>query len=139
MTYGRPTMTVHLPALSLPSTVDFDRQDPATHQVQQPVTQHAPTKMCFYVEYIRQCRILGEILSKIYQSSQGVPSNIASWSPDESKTHGLDAILDLDAKLTRFERDLDPVMSWRSPRDLGDLDPEMALMITTQRNVLHGR
>ncbi|KAK4166921.1 fungal-specific transcription factor domain-containing protein [Cladorrhinum sp. PSN259] len=137
MTYGRPTMTAHLHGLELPSTLELDEEDIPSSTVAQP--SDLPSKMCFYVEYIRECRILGEILNSIYQSSQGGPSNIPMSSGDGSvRTHGLDAILQLDAKLSRYEDELNPTMSWRTPSDISGLPEDRRNVIITQRTVLHG-
>ncbi|SPQ24490.1 cd129f82-9bba-4a71-acdc-d57eeb06dec4 [Thermothielavioides terrestris] len=94
--------------------------------------------MCFYVEYIRLCRILGEILSNVYQPSAGGSPNPSPSSWDPHKTHGMDAILDLDAKLSRYETALAPIMSWKSPCDLSGLTEDRKLVIMTQRTVLRG-
>lgn len=89
--------------------------------------------MVFYVEFIRLCRILGDILSSVYQPTHpGLP-------PDDHKSHGMDAILELDAKLSSYESALDSIMSWKSPSDILALDEERRLVIVTQRTVLRGR
>ncbi|KAK4247535.1 fungal-specific transcription factor domain-containing protein [Corynascus novoguineensis] len=135
MTYGRPTMTAHLPDLPLPSTVEFGETLGSPQS--QAATQEGPSKMCFYVEYIRQCRILGEILSNVYQpSAGGTASGPPSWF--DQKSRGMDAILELDAKLSRYETELPPIMSWTSPCDISYLDKDRQLVITTQRTVLRG-
>jgi hypothetical protein len=138
MTYGRPTATAHLPGLALPSTEEFDDEGQVSSSVPSR-SQAIPSKMCFYVEYIRQCRILGEILSSVYQPAHGGTPNTSSSSFDEHKSHGMDAILELDAKLSRHENALDPIMSWKSPSDISALAEERRLVIVTQRNVLRGR
>ena len=134
MTYGRPTLTTHLPDLSFSELGGI--REPT--QPQAP-TQDEPSKMCFYVEYIRQCRILGEILSKVYQPSTGGSSSALLSSWDEPKAHGMDAILELDAKLSKYETALPSTMSWTSPSDISGLDDGLRLIIVTQRTVLRGR
>jgi len=136
MTYGRPTMTAHLPDLPLPSIVEFSRNRESLHP--QPASDNAPSKMCFYIEFIRQCRILGEILSNVYQpSAGGSAAGPPSWF--DQKPHGMDSILELDAKLSRYETALSPIMSWKSPCDISGLDEERRLVIVSQRTVLQGR
>lgn len=138
MTYGRPTTTAHLPVLSLPSAEEFDdeaRPSPGA----QPTSHPVPSKMCFYIENIRQCRILGEILSSVYEPSHGGTPAASSSSCDDHRSHGMDAILELDAKLSRYENAVDPVMSWKSPCDISGLAEERRLVIVTQRTVLRGR
>ncbi|KAL2258219.1 hypothetical protein VTK26DRAFT_8564 [Humicola hyalothermophila] len=129
MTYGRPTATGHLPGLALPLVEEFD--DERGEAAKAATT---PSKMVFYVEYIRQCRILDDILSRVYQPSHPGLLN----SSDEYKSHGMDAILDLDAKLSSYENALDPTMSWKTPSDISGLDEERRLVIVTQRTVLRG-
>ncbi|KAK4235885.1 fungal-specific transcription factor domain-containing protein [Achaetomium macrosporum] len=136
MMYGRPTMTAHLPDLPLPATLEFD-DDQETSQ-RQAADRNQPSKMCFYAEYIRLCRILGEILSNVYQPSAGGAINGPSSSWDEHKSHGMDAILELDAKLLRYETALPPTMSWKSPCDMNGIDEERKLVVITQRTVLRG-
>jgi hypothetical protein len=137
MTYGRPTMTAHLPDLPPLTSQELGGvQEPLQPQ---PSARNEPSKLCFYVEYVRQCRILGEILSNVYQpSAGGFPSTpLPSW--DEHKSHGMDAILELDAKLSKYEAALPPTMSWTSPSDISGLDDELRTIIATQRTVLRGR
>jgi hypothetical protein len=136
MTYGRPTMTAHLPDLPVPSTAGF-AESLRTCQPQAGVGE-PPSKLCYYVEYIRQCRILGEILSNVYQPSAGTPASGPQPWPDQ-KPHGMDAILELDAKLSRYEAALPPIMSWTSPCDISNLDDDRRSVITAQRTVLRGR
>ncbi|KAK4154105.1 fungal-specific transcription factor domain-containing protein [Chaetomidium leptoderma] len=133
MTYGRPTMTAHLPYLPLPATVGFGENQESPHA--QGASENNPSRMCFSVEYIRQCRILGEILSNVYQPASGGPVNGPGF---DHKSLGMDSILELDAKLSKYETALPPIMSWRTPCDIGGLDEERRLIIVTQRTVLQG-
>ena len=134
MTYGRPTMTAHVPYLPLPSTLEFD-EDVASIE-RHDTTKECPSKLSFYAEYIRQCRILGKILSNVYT---GAPAATPPSSWFDHKSHGLDAILQLDAKLSKYESSLPPIMSWLSPCDISHLNKERRLIIETQRTVLRGR
>lgn len=137
MTYGRPTMTGHVPYLPLPETGELADREVSLQP--RAASEDGPSKMCFYVEFIRQCRILGEILSNVYQPSTGGSVNAQSYLWSDHKTHGMDAILELDAKLSRYESAVRPAMSWRSPCDISGLDEERRNIIVTQRTVLHGR
>ncbi|KAK3306082.1 fungal-specific transcription factor domain-containing protein [Chaetomium strumarium] len=136
MMYGRPTMTAHLPDLPLPATLEYET-DQETFQPQAS-DGNEPSKMCFYTEYIRLVRILGEILSNVYQPSAGGAINGPPSSWDEHKSHGMDAILELDEKLLRYETALPPTVSWRSPCDMNGVSEERRLVIITQRTVLRG-
>ncbi|KAG7294069.1 hypothetical protein NEMBOFW57_004131 [Staphylotrichum longicolle] len=81
---------------------------------------------------------LGEILSNVYQPPTGgfSATPLSSW--DEHKSHGMDAILELDAKTLKYEAALPPAMSWTSPSDIDDLDDKLRPIIVTQRTVLRG-
>jgi hypothetical protein len=135
MIYGRPTVTAHLPNLAFPTHLEIPGAQELTHA--QPSAEE-PSKLCFYVEYIRLCRILSEILTKVYQPCTG-GSYSAPLSLDEHKLHGMDAILELDDKLSKYEAALPPTMSWISPSDISGLRDELRLVIVTQRTVLRGR
>ena len=134
MTYGRPTMTVHVPELPLPSVAEYENEDTA---VQLP--PGVPSKMGYYVEHIRQCRILGEILSNIYHSPTGGPNVGTPYYGADTQPRRLDAVIELDAKLSRYERAVNSWVSWISPAELDGLDPDRRLIIAGQRTVLHGR
>ncbi|KAL1843954.1 hypothetical protein VTJ49DRAFT_6358 [Mycothermus thermophilus] len=134
MIYGRPTMTAHVPHLPLPTTAEYDDAGDLKGRTRETSSMH-PSKMTFYAEYIRQCRILGEILSNVYTGaciSTSQPSSLF----DHSKTRGMDAILELDAKLSQYEAALPAIMSWTSPCDISGLDEERRSIIVTQRTVL---
>lgn len=136
MTYGRPTMTAHLDTLVLPSLAELDEGELDCQN--RPSSANVPSKMYFYLEHIQQCHILGEILSSIYQSPLGRTNDLQGPSSGDQATHGLDAILKLDEKLSRYERSVNPIMSWTSPSDLMAVALERRQVIVTQRNVLHG-
>lgn len=137
MTYGRPTMTAHLDALALPSIAELDDGEPDRQN--SPSSDSVPSKMYFYLEHIQQCHIMGEILSTVYQSPLGRPTNLQDPSSSDQATHGLDAILALDEKLSRYERSVNPIMSWSTPTDLMVVELERRQVIVTQRTVLHGK
>ncbi|KAK4143385.1 uncharacterized protein C8A04DRAFT_28808 [Dichotomopilus funicola] len=148
-------MTAHLPDIPFPSTIAEPGSSPASSN------GRGPSEMCFFIEYIRQCRILGEILSHVYQPSAGGQQPTQTQNPHQQhqqhglglgqgmggqgqqswfgrETHGMDAILGLDAKLTRYETELPAIMSWKAPCDISGLDAERKLIIATQRTVLRG-
>jgi hypothetical protein len=130
-------MTAHIPDLPLPATVEFDGDQESFQP--QAADGNQPSKMCFYAEYIRLVRILGEILSNVYQPSAGGTNSCPSSSWDEHKSRGMDAILEIDEKLMRYETALPSTVSWRSPCDINGIDEERKLVIITQRTVLRGR
>ncbi|KAJ4388504.1 hypothetical protein N0V85_007486 [Neurospora sp. IMI 360204] len=137
MTYGRPTMTAHIDALALPSIAELDYGE--LDRQNSPSSGSVPSKMYFYLEHIQQCHIMGEILSTVYQSPLGRPTNLQDPSSSDQATHGLDAILALDEKLSRYERSVNPIMSWSTPTDLMAVELERRQIIVTQRTVLHGK
>ncbi|KAK4652829.1 hypothetical protein QC762_513000 [Podospora pseudocomata] len=138
MTFGRPTMT-DVNDLPLPSRLELvDDEWPGTlAQVDDEVT--TTSRMNFFLDHIRQCHILGEILSSIYLSpkGRGAPSSSSGTTGDESPLYGLDAILELDAKLSRHEAAVCPAMSWTAPSDISGMAEVKKKIIVTQRNVLH--
>lgn len=137
MTYGRPTMSAHLNALALPSIAELDGGQLDHQNSPSPVS--VPSKMYFYLEHIQQCHIMGEILSTVYQSTLGRPTNLQDPLSSDQATHGLDDILALDENLSRYERSVNPIMSWSTPADLTAVEPERRQVIETQRTVLHGK
>ncbi|KAH7628209.1 fungal-specific transcription factor domain-containing protein [Sordaria sp. MPI-SDFR-AT-0083] len=137
MTYGRPTMSAHLDALALPSIAELDGGQLDHQNSPSPVS--VPSKMYFYLEHIQQCHIMGEILSTVYQSTLGRPTNLQDPLSSDQATHGLDDILALDENLSRYERSVNPIMSWSTPADLTAVEPERRQVIETQRTVLHGK
>ncbi|KAK4176854.1 fungal-specific transcription factor domain-containing protein [Triangularia setosa] len=139
MTFGRPTMT-DVNDLSLPSRLELEDNEWAMLSASEGNGEVAETsRMNFFVEYIRQCHILGEILSSIYLSpkGRGGPSSSSGATGDESPLYGLDAILELDAKLSKYEVGVVPIMSWTGPSNIGGMPEYKRKIIVTQRNVLH--
>lgn len=101
MTYGTPTMTAHLDERALPSIAEIHDGEP--DRLNRPSSDSVPSKMYFYLEYIQQCHVRGEIQSTVYVSSLGRPIHLQDPSSNHQATHGLDAILALDEKLYRYE------------------------------------
>ena len=57
-------MTVHLDPIALPSIAELDDGD--LDRYNNALSDTMPSKMYFYLEYIQQCHILGEILATVY-------------------------------------------------------------------------
>ncbi|KAK0721293.1 fungal-specific transcription factor domain-containing protein [Apiosordaria backusii] len=138
MTFGRPTMT-DVNDLPLPSTLELEDNEWSMLPAQVNDEVAKTSRMNFFIEYIRQCHILGEILSSIYLSpkGRGAPASSSGGAADEPPLHGLDAILELDAKLSRYEAAVCPIMSWTTPSHISGLPEDKRKIIVTQRNVLH--
>ncbi|KAK4195296.1 fungal-specific transcription factor domain-containing protein, partial [Triangularia verruculosa] len=138
MTFGRPTMT-DVNDLPLPSRLELagNEWSAIPPQVDEEVAE--TSRMNFFIEYIRQCHILGEILSSIYLSpkGRGAPGSSSGTAGNESPLYGLDAILELDAKLSKYEAGVVPIMSWIGPSNISGMPDDKRKIIVTQRNVLH--
>lgn len=138
MTYGRPTMTTQISSLPLPSGLEESLK--ASARVHQQGTQQILPRFHFYVESIRLCGILEEILSKMYQpwlNRDGAGSSETSTNPNAFNS--LDTIVGLHTKLTTFEASLPPVLSWTKTEFNGDLSPEDESLLEVQKTVLFAR
>lgn len=127
MTYGRPSMTSHLPEVPFLNAFDsITSQDPDQN----------PTLMTFYIETIRLYKILDIILSDVYHTWQG-RSNKAGCSTNTAKQGGLDILITIEKELHEYEANLPSILSWT-----GNSSPtpvEGSSILKRQRNVLHAR
>lgn len=126
MTLGRPAMTLSLlRTIPLPSSLEADifMTDSAANST----NSQTLSRMDFFVEHLQLCRILGDVLCRVYQSS------------GDKKTGSLDTILELDSQLLGYEQSLTPPLSWTVPCILEPLDEAQRLILGIQRTVLHGR
>ncbi|KAK4184194.1 fungal-specific transcription factor domain-containing protein [Podospora australis] len=138
MTYGRPTMTTQLHELPLPRILEYDAynaEDESAGIWQGNDIEVPSSKLCFYVDYIRQCRIMGEILTTIYNSSHKYSQHS---TPSVDVYSGLEEIFELDGKLAHHEATLSPLMSWTNLADTNHLPEKRKNIILTQRTMLHG-
>ena len=137
MTFGRPTMTMRLSSLELPSALDQDLMNgvdgvDGTQSIES-------SRYLFNVEHIRLCNILGEILLQIFQpSDRPVPAEQSNGRFDGTR-HGLDTMLALDAQLSTYEKAVHPNLSWMQLRSLTSVREDVRLVLEIQRNVLHVR
>ena len=131
MTYGRPTMTAHHDALVLPSIAELDDGEPDRHTCLS--SDSVPSKMHFYLEHIQPCHTIGETQSTVYVSCLGRPTNLQDPSSDHEATHGLDAILALDEKLSRYEGCVNSIIPFIMPNDLMAVGQERRQVTVTQR------
>jgi hypothetical protein len=123
MTYGRPSMTSHLPSVTLPRTEE-EEHSPGT-----------PSPMAFYISTIELYRILDSILSDIYRAWRGRSS--PGSRRHTTKHGGLDIIIELEEKLFEYENSLPPFLNWNLPLEQAT-NPEQSTLYL-QRNVLHAR
>lgn len=130
MTYGRPSMTSHLPGVPLPGALDLI-----------PFREsHGPPLMTFYVATIELYHILDCILSDVYHTWRG-----RSSATPTVKHGALDIIIELEEKLVQYELGLPWFLNWTgrspsaSPQSSLGIDPSRRLVLERQRNVLHAR
>jgi hypothetical protein len=123
MTYGRPSMTSHLPSVPLPGTEEEEH------------SSETPSPMVFYIATIELYSILDSILSDIYRAWRGRSS--PGSRRHTTKHGGLDVIMELEEKLFEYENSLPPFLNWNRPLDQAT-NPEQTTL-HRQRNVLHAR
>jgi hypothetical protein len=122
MTYGRPTMTSHLPRPPLPKTLDLKSG----------MESSSPPLIAFYASTIELYSVLDDILSDVYKVWH-VRSNDSM-----SRHSGLDVLLRLEDQLIQFESTVPHFLSWTTAFAES---PKSAIeeTICRQRNVLHSR
>lgn len=131
MTFGRPSMTSHIPPVPLPSTVSDSELFSDSNCRAEGVGYSLTT---FYVSTIELYGVLDSILCDIYNAWHG-------RSPCRDTRHyGLDIIIELDSKLSAFESNLPPNLNWSAATGtLEHADDDNAQVFKLQRNVLHAR
>ena len=126
MTFGRPSMTSHLPSVPLPGALDL-----MSFQGSQD-----PSLMTFYVATIELYQILDSILSDVYHTWRGRSSATAMGQGT------FDVIIGLEEKLLQYESQLPWFLDWTglslSPPSL-EIDPSRRKILDRQKNVLHAR
>lgn len=125
MTYGRPSMTSHLPSVPLPGTGEVNS------------SSQYPSLLTFYNATIELYRILDSILSDVYRAWRGRSSPNPQPFGHSTKQSGLDVIIQLEEQLFEYEANLPSFLSWSRP-STPTTDPHL-LVLQRQRNVLHAR
>ncbi|KAB8263705.1 fungal-specific transcription factor domain-containing protein [Aspergillus pseudonomiae] len=125
MTYGRPTMTSHLPSVPLPACSEAGSGE-----------DQSPSVMVFYIATIELYRILDSILSDVYQVWWSKSS--ATPGGPIAKQGGLDVIISLEEKLFEYESNLPSFLNWTKPMTPTTMSAKQ-LILRRQRNVLHAR
>lgn len=138
MTFGRPSMTSHLPTVPLPSTLsDLAMADGRSSEQELGDT---PSHLAFYGCTIELYKILDDIMSEVYMAWRNGTDRNASMTDRRTRQGGLDVIIDLDAKSFTYEANLPPFLSWTDKRKLPDgLDKADAVIYERQTHVLHAR
>jgi hypothetical protein len=121
-------------SVPLPSSLDSEYIQPS-HYSTPPYSVFPQSS--FFTESIKLYRILGSILSVVYESkSLRVSGDLESLQ----SAHSFDAVLDLDNSLTRFHADLPPELRWDKAD--GDFEASNRRKWQSQElevNVLHAR
>lgn len=126
MTFGRPSMTSHLPSVPLPGALDLiSFQEP-----------QVPSLMTFYVATIELYQILDSILSDVYHTWRGRSSATTTTGQGT-----FDVIIGLEEKLLQYESKLPWFLDWTglSPSPSLAIDPSRRKILDRQKNVLHAR
>lgn len=127
MTFGRPSMTSHLPSVPLPG--DFDLMSSQESQ--------GPSLMAFYVATIELYQILDSILSDVYHTWRGQSG--ATMSVGQGT---FDVIIGLEERLFQYESKLPWFLDWTGlspPPPSVAIDPSRRKTLDRQKNVLHAR
>lgn len=131
MTYGRPSMTSHLPSVPLPGDEGLS-----------PVGEtRNPSLLAFYIATIELYQILDSILSDVYKAWRGRSSSVpTSDSGGAIKQAGLDVVVELEEKLIDYESNLPSFLSWTHQSTTPIVTSASdQLTLHRQRNVLHAR
>lgn len=131
MTLGRPTINMKNSKVPLPAAIDDENLLLDVHNCRQPAGCFSQTQ--FYIENIKICGILGEILAEVYK-----PWNESREGSDvhETTATALDTIVALDSTLQDFESHIPRPLNWANDKDT---DVNIAAVFSRQRNVLHAR
>ncbi|KAH7010548.1 fungal-specific transcription factor domain-containing protein [Ilyonectria destructans] len=135
MTLGRPTMTTHMSNVPLPSHLD-DAKGGVEPTASSENRNHS--RMQFFNESIRLSKILEGILLKVYRPWKSELRSDGSCDGQQDPT-SLQDLLELDARLSRFQNSVPGFLSWVEDTTLGDDSPDLVTLFSTQKNVLHAR
>lgn len=112
MTYGRPSMTSHLPDVPLPRT-DCDL-DLAVTDLQTPGFGRDTSVLAFYVSTIKLYKILDKVLCDIYGAWCSGPSKNVLGTARRMKLGDLGIIIELDTELHAYEAGIPLFLSWKN-------------------------
>lgn len=138
MTYGRPTMTTHISLLPLPCGIEEETRPTTPRKT--PETREILPKFRFYIESIGLCKILEEILSKVYQPWMN--REAGGLSPPSQGTKSvlnLETIIGLHEKLSNFEAELPHNLSWQGEELADGLSEGDRALFRAQSALLHAR
>lgn len=131
MTLGRPTIDSKNPKVPLPTAIDDENLHSGIEHCCQPAGSFSRTH--FYIENIKICSILGDILAEVYK-----PWNESRGGSDVHYTTAaaLDTIIALDSILDSYERHVPPPLNWTINQDS---ENAISAVSFRQRNVLQAR
>jgi hypothetical protein len=137
MTFGRPSMTSHIPSIPLPVMgSESPLGDPCKNSGQP--CDHRLGYMTFYVSTIQLYRILESILSDIYNAWQS-RSGKHPESSRSTRYGSLDVIMDLDDKLSAYEANVPGLLNWTKTQSSHKANSHQVPILERQRNVLRAR
>ncbi|KAE8368022.1 fungal-specific transcription factor domain-containing protein [Aspergillus caelatus] len=125
MACGRPSTTSSLPAIPLPGAVGLT-----------PTNTKDPYLTAFYPASLELCSILETALSAVHKARcdrSSTPARSTAVQQD-----GLDVVVKLEEKLSKYESSLPSFLSWNRPFNPAT-DVTQLLTLRRQRNVLHAR
>ncbi|KAE8341547.1 hypothetical protein BDV24DRAFT_132168 [Aspergillus arachidicola] len=125
MACGRPSSMSSLPAIPLPGAGGLT-----------PTNTKDPYVAAFYPASLELCSILDTALSAVHKARCDRSSTLASSTTAEQD--GLDVVITLEEKLSKYESKLPAVLSWNRPFNPAT-DVTQLLTLRRQRNVLHAR
>jgi hypothetical protein len=127
MTLGRPMLLSDKWPVQLPRPIDDRYIDFTSAICHQPPDIFSRTY--FFIHTIKLYKILGEILSSVYNTASGgeAPGERAESSP-------LDAIVKMDCALSDFESNIPPELYWMNRKE-----GKVSSILERQTNVLHAR
>ncbi|KAI9776645.1 MAG: hypothetical protein M1839_009451 [Geoglossum umbratile] len=141
MTLGRPATTPYRSSVPLPTAIDDEYLEPGAYNCVQPADEFS--RLNFFVEAIKLYKILGNILSSVYEpwidGAGRMGSDPAGFEHLQS-SKGFDMIMSLDSALMRFQSEVPALLkspnSGVSTSKLNSEDPDT---LKRQANVLHAR
>lgn len=130
MTLGRPMSLSDAWPVKLPRAIDDEYMDPGSLIHEQP--SHVFSCTYFYICTIKLYKILGSILTNVYNLYPALGGNKAPTEQNENNP--LDTLVKMDCELSDFESNIPPQLHWK--RREGE---EKSLILERQSNVLHAR
>jgi hypothetical protein len=141
MTLGRPATTPLRSSVPLPAAIDDEYLEPGAYNCVQPANEFS--RINFFVEAIKLYKILGSILSSVYEpwidDTGRMGLDTAGFEHLQS-SKGFDMIMSLDSALMGFHSEVPTLLkSPKSGVSTAKLNSEDPDTLKRQANVLHAR